>query len=196
MTCQTSCNTFFDKLCTVFLRNTESMDKDYIIIYQSGSKWLVNLICPVRTPPRDGYKLLWFLKLSTLVTYRYICSITLPCCPFKKCMWESCAMIFIFGLSANSVATLISAEAPQLRIHKIEKSILNSRGWSPRHENISDCSLSHVRSFLKISWKSVHPFSRNVANRHRFPWKKKKKITNLYHGAIYFYVAPCLYRRG
>ena len=37
----------------------------------------------------------------------------------------------------------------------------------------SDCSLSHVQSFLKISWKSVHPFSRNVASRHGFPWKKK-----------------------
>ena len=45
--------------------------------------------------------------------------------------------------------------------------------WGSIHENVSDCSLSHVQSFLKISWKSVHPFSRNVASRHGFPWKKK-----------------------
>ena len=31
MTCQTSCNTFFDKMCTVSLRNTELVDKDFII---------------------------------------------------------------------------------------------------------------------------------------------------------------------
>ena len=37
----------------------------------------------------------------------------------------------------------------------------------------SDCSLYHVQYFLKISWQSVHPFSRNVANRHGFPWKKR-----------------------
>ena len=39
MTRQTFCNTFFYKLCTVFLSNTELMDKDYIFLHTKP--WIV-----------------------------------------------------------------------------------------------------------------------------------------------------------
>ena len=34
-----------------------------------------------------------------------------------------------------------------------------------------------MQYFVKISWKFFYPFSRNVANRHGFPWKKRFKKT-------------------
>ena len=40
----------------------------------------------------------------------------------------------------------------------------------------TDCSLCHVTLWLKFSWKSFHPFSHDVANRHRFHWKHSKKL--------------------
>ena len=60
---------------------------------------------------------------------------------------------------------------------KIEKSILYWRGWLQHPENVPDCSLPHVQPLLKISWKSVHSCSRNVANRHGFSRKCSKRYS-------------------
>ena len=42
-------------------------------------------------------------------------------------------------------------------------------------QNALVCPLSHSQPALKISWKSASPFFRNVANRHGFPRKIRKK---------------------
>ena len=44
----------------------------------------------------------------------------------------------------------------------------------PKMLQVMSC-LIHVWPLLKISWKSVHLFSRDVANRHGFPWKHRKR---------------------
>ena len=49
---------------------------------------------------------------------------------------------------------------------KIEKKILHPRGWTDYPQNIPDSSLCHSQPIMNISWKSTHPFYRNVANRH------------------------------
>ena len=48
---------------------------------------------------------------------------------------------------------------------KVEQKILYSRGYIEYPENVPNCSLYQVPPTLKISWKSVKPFFRNVANR-------------------------------
>ena len=68
------------------------------------------------------------------------------------------------------------------RIQEIEKATLDSRGQPQHPQNVTNLCLSHVRSLLKISWKSVPPCSRNIANRHGFPWKYSKR--NLVHKAL------------
>ena len=68
------------------------------------------------------------------------------------------------------------------RIQEIEKTTLDSRGQPQHPQNVTNLCLSHVRSLLKISWKSVPPCSRNIANRHGFPWKYSKR--NLVHKAL------------
>ena len=45
--------------------------------------------------------------------------------------------------------------------------ILCSRGLMEHPENVPNCSLYQVPPTLQISWKSVQPFFRNVANRQR-----------------------------
>ena len=64
MTRQTFFYTFFDRLCTVSLRDTELMDKDYIITSWNGSKSLVIFICPVRTPPEMDTNSVDFLNFQ------------------------------------------------------------------------------------------------------------------------------------
>ena len=48
---------------------------------------------------------------------------------------------------------------------KIGEKILCLRGWMEHLENVHYCYLYWVLPTLKISWKSVHSFFRNVANK-------------------------------
>ena len=53
---------------------------------------------------------------------------------------------------------------------------IDPRFNQPQHpKNARDCFSSHVQTLQKISWKSVQPFSRNVTDRHGFPWKHIKR---------------------
>ena len=49
---------------------------------------------------------------------------------------------------------------------------------------------SHVWTFLKMSWKSIHPFSRNVVNRH-ISLKKRKNIPYIQWDKGYKTATPC-----
>ena len=42
---------------------------------------------------------------------------------------------------------------------------MRSKGEMEHTENILDCTLYQVPPIMKISWKSVHAFFRNVTNR-------------------------------
>ena len=48
---------------------------------------------------------------------------------------------------------------------KVEQKFLCSRGLMEYPENVPNCSLYQAPPTLQISWKSVQPFFRNVANR-------------------------------
>ena len=48
--------------------------------------------------------------------------------------------------------------------------------YNPQHpENVPDWSSSRVQHLLKVLWKSVQSFPHNVADKHGFPWKYRKR---------------------
>ena len=96
----------------------------------------------------------------------------------EKCMYIP---ILVFPLCCH-----------QARIQKNVKSILDPKVQMQHPQNVSVCYFSHIRPALTISWKSVHLFFRNVANRHEPPHpspppppknnRKQNPVRNGLHG--------------
>ena len=51
-----------------------------------------------------------------------------------------------------------------------------SYAWKSLSQNVPQCPLSQIRAILKISWKSVSVFIRNVTNKHEFPRQNRNEF--------------------
>ena len=60
--------------------------------------------------------------------------------------------------------------------------------WTQHQQNVPDCSLYHGRHTQKLSWDPIHPFYRNVANRHAVVpwWENVKQSSREWNGLAHF----------